>query len=289
MTGKLKSALILGASRGIGKQIALTFAENGYKVCVAAKTTESTQKLPGTIYDVVKEIKDKGGKAFPICCDVRSEEDIFTAISKSIQLFGGIDVAVYNAGAILWKDVVETPLKSFDLMNQINARGAYCLVTKILPHMLDKKHGRIILVAPPIYNRFFKGKTPYSMTKVASTVLVHGLANELVGSGVSISALWPATVIKSHVTDLRNVPSSLMRKSTIFADACLGIAQEESESGDMDTDLGSALSADPRGCPLSPLVLIQPKCPLSPGPVKVAGGKRYKGLARPPSGGLLGK
>lgn len=229
MAGKFKSALILGASRGIGKQVAFTLAENGFKVCVAAKTTESTAKLPGTIYDVVNEIKAKGGEAFPVRCDVRSEEDIFNAISQTIQWYGGVDVAIYNAGSISWKYVAETTMKTFDLMNQINARGAFCLVSKILPHMLDNKHGRIILVAPPIYNRFFKGKTPYSMTKVASTVLVHGLANELVGSGVTINALWPATVLKSHVTDIRNLPPSFMRKPDIFADACLKIAKEETE------------------------------------------------------------
>ncbi|RUS76433.1 hypothetical protein EGW08_015802 [Elysia chlorotica] len=229
MTGRLKSALIMGASRGIGKQVALTFAENGYKVCVAAKTIESTHKLPGSILEVANEIVEKGGDAFPVRCDVRSEEDIFNTISQCIQRFGGLDVAVYNAGAISWKEVVETPLKSFDLMNQINARGAYCLVNKILPHMIDNKHGRLILVAPPVYNRFFKGKTAYAMTKVASTVLVHGVANELNGTGVSISALWPATVIKSQVTDLRRLPPSYMRKPTIFADACLEIAKEETE------------------------------------------------------------
>ncbi|KAK3759782.1 hypothetical protein RRG08_041737 [Elysia crispata] len=229
MAGRVKTALILGASRGIGKQIALTFAENGYKVCVAAKTTESTPKLPGSVHDVANEIVEKGGDAFPIRCDVRFENDISNTVSRCMQQFGRIDVAVYNAGAISWKEVAETPLRSWDLMNQINARGAYCLVDNVLPHMLEKKHGRLILVAPPIYNRFFKGKTPYAMTKVAATVLVHGLANELVGSGVTISALWPATVIKSHVTEVRKLPPSFMRKPTIFADACLEIAQEKSE------------------------------------------------------------
>ncbi|GFO16327.1 hydroxysteroid dehydrogenase-like protein 2 [Plakobranchus ocellatus] len=227
MAGKAKSALILGATRGIGKQIALTFAENGYKVCVAAKTTESTPRLPGTIHDVVTEIEEKGGEAFPARCDVRSEEDIRSTLSQCMQKFGGVDVAVYNAGAISWQKVAETPLRRWDLMNQVNARGAFCLVNLILPHMLEKKHGRLILVAPPVYNRFFKGKTPYAMSKVAMTVLVHGLANEL--AGVTISALWPATVIESHVTTLMKLPPCYMRKATIFADACLEIAQEESE------------------------------------------------------------
>ncbi|KAH9504951.1 Hydroxysteroid dehydrogenase-like protein 2 [Bulinus truncatus] len=225
----MKSALVIGATRGIGKQIALKFSENGYKVCVAAKTTENTDKLPGTIYDVCKEINDNGGNAMPLKCNVRKEEDVTNTIRHCIDTYGSLDVAVYNAGAVLWNSVVETPLKRWDLMNEVNARGAYCMVQNILPHMLEKKKGRLILVSPPIYNRFFKGKTPYSMTKVAMTVLVHGLANELKGTGVSISALWPATVIESHVTQIRNLAPAFMRKPTIFADACFNIAEEQTD------------------------------------------------------------
>nr|KAI8762433.1 hydroxysteroid dehydrogenase-like protein 2 [Biomphalaria glabrata] len=226
---KMKSALVIGATRGIGKQIALKFAENGYKVCVAAKTTEHSDKLPGTIFDVAKEIKDKGGDAKPVKCNVRKEDDIASTVQECIDTYGSLDVAVYNAGAVLWNSVIETPLKRWDLMNEVNARGAFCMVQNILPHMLERKKGRLILVAPPIYNRFFKGKTPYSMTKVAMTVLVHGLANELTGTGVSISALWPATVIESHVTQVRNLAPAYMRKPTIFADACFQIAEETTE------------------------------------------------------------
>lgn len=225
----MKTALIIGATRGIGRQIAKTFAENGYKVCVAAKTIESSEKTPGSIFDVAKEIEIKGGEALPIKCDARSEIDIENAVTTCIKEFGGLDVAIYNAGAITWQPVGETPLKKWDLMNAINARAPYAMVTKVLPHMINQKSGRIILVSPPIYNRFFKGKTPYSMTKVAQTILVHGLANELKGTGVSVSALWPATTIESQVTVVKKVPPKYYRTAEIFSDACLGIAEETSE------------------------------------------------------------
>jgi len=225
----MKSALVIGATRGIGRQIAKSFAENGYTVCVAAKTVESTEKTPGTIFDVVREITQNGGQAFPIKCDVRSDADIQNTVDACIKHCGKIDVAVYNAGAITWKPVIDTPLKRWDLMNEVNARGSYSLVTKVLPHMLDRNSGKLIVISPPIYNRFFKGKTPYSMTKVSMTVLVHGLANELTNTGVSISALWPATVIESQVTEVKKVPPALFRKSTIFADACLRMAEEQSD------------------------------------------------------------
>ncbi|WAR12861.1 HSDL2-like protein [Mya arenaria] len=225
----LKSALVLGASRGIGRQIAITLSRNGYSVIVASKTVESTDKLPGSIHSVVKEIEQDGGVAFPVQCDCRSEGDIQNAVRVAIERFGRIDAAVYNAGAILWKPVLQTSLKRFDLMIDVNVRGAYCLVQEAVPRMLEQKHGRLVLVAPPIYNRFFKGKTPYSVSKVGMTILAKGLAHEIHATGVSISTLWPATVIRAHVTDVMNVPASHMRTPDIFADAVCRIDYLRSE------------------------------------------------------------
>ncbi|KAK3085865.1 hypothetical protein FSP39_009815 [Pinctada imbricata] len=225
----MKSALIIGASRGIGRQISLTLAANGYQVGVASKTETSTAALPGSIHSVVEEIKSRGGSAIPIRCDARNEEDIRGAVYACTKQFGKIDLAVYNAGAILWKKVIETPLKRYDLMNSVNMRGSYVMVQEVLPKMLERKCGKIILVSPPIYNRFFKGKTPYAVTKVGMTVLVHGLANELTDTGVSVSALWPTSAIKSFVTEKMNTPDEVMYTSEIFADAVLKIAEEPSQ------------------------------------------------------------
>ncbi|XP_069113748.1 hydroxysteroid dehydrogenase-like protein 2 [Argopecten irradians] len=224
-----KAALVVGASRGIGKHIAVALSKNGYGVGVASKTEKSTDALPGSIHTVTAEIEAMGGKAAPIVCNTRSEEDIKAAVQKCIKEFGRLDVAVYNAGSITWDKVINTNTKRFDLMNEVNARGAYIMVQEVLSHFLEQKSGRIILVSPPIYNRFFKGKTTYAMSKVAMTVLVHGLANELHGTGVSISALWPATVIRSHVTDKLNVPQKVMRTPDIFADAVVKIAEDPTE------------------------------------------------------------
>ncbi|XP_078607561.1 hydroxysteroid dehydrogenase-like protein 2 isoform X2 [Branchiostoma floridae x Branchiostoma japonicum] len=223
------SALVLGASRGIGRQVALTLARAGYQVGVAAKTVQDSPKLPGTIHTVSNEITSGGGHALPISCNVRNPEEINNAVSTCIREFGGLDFAVYNAGAILWEKVIDTPLKRFDLMMDVNVRGAYVMLQAVLPHMLERKAGRILLVAPPIYSRFFKGKTPYAVTKVGMTVLVHGLARELENTGVSISALWPATTIESHVTTVKGVPPAYFRKADVFADACLAIGQEPTE------------------------------------------------------------
>ena len=224
-----KSALVIGASRGIGRQIALTLSEHGYSVGVAAKSTENTEKLPGTIYSVSEEIVKAGGHAIPLKCNVRNIEDIEKATKICLDKFGKLDLLIYNAGSILWEKVTNTPMKKFDLMTDVNIRGAYGAIQSVLPHMLQQKSGRIILVSPPIYSRFFKGKTPYSVGKVGMTVLVHGLASEIQETGVSVSALWPATTVESQVTRKMDVPAKFMRKSTIFSDACLAIAMEQSE------------------------------------------------------------
>lgn len=225
----MKSCLVIGASRGIGRQISLTFSSNGYKVGVAAKTVDSTPQLPGSVNTVAREINDAKGTAIPIQCDVRNDQDIASAVNTCIERFGRLDVVVYNAGAILHEKVVNTPLKRFDLMHSVNVRGAYSMVQHVLPHFLQQHSGNIIFVSPPIYNRFFRGKTPYAITKVGMTVMVHGLANELKGTGVSISTLWPATAIKSFVTEKWQVPDRHLRTAEIFSDAVLAVANETSE------------------------------------------------------------
>ena len=151
----MKSALVIGASRGIGRQIAITLARNGYQVGVAAKTVESTPELPGSIYTVSKEIEEQGGKALPIKCrsNVRNEEEIDAAVKICIDRFGGLDYTVYNAGAIKWQKVVDTPVKTFNLLNEVNLKGSYCMIQSVLPYFLNQKKGRILLVSPPIYNR----------------------------------------------------------------------------------------------------------------------------------------
>ena len=149
----MKSALVIGASRGIGRQIAITLSQNGYKVGVAAKTLESTPELPGSIYTVSKEIEELGGTALPIKCNVRNQVEVEGAVKTCIEKFGGLDYAVYNAGAIKWEKVKDTPVKVFNLLNEVNLRGSYSLIHLVLPHMLDRKNGRILLISPPIYNR----------------------------------------------------------------------------------------------------------------------------------------
>ena len=149
----MPSSIVIGASRGIGRQVALTLATNGFKVGVAAKSTKESDRLPGTIYSVTEEIRQHGGHALALPCNVREEEQIEKSIHTCIEEFGHLDCLVYNAGAITWQKVAETPLKRFDMMTEVNIRGAYCAVQCVLPHFIARGSGRILLVAPPIYSR----------------------------------------------------------------------------------------------------------------------------------------
>ena len=149
----MKSALVIGASRGIGRQIAVALSSNGYQVGVAAKSVENTEHMPGSIHTVTKEIEEQGGKALPIQCNVRSEEDIDNAVKTCIDRFGSLDYAVYNAGAVIWAKVQDTPVRRFNMLNEVNLKGSYCMVQSVLPHFLKAKKGKILLISPPIYSR----------------------------------------------------------------------------------------------------------------------------------------
>ncbi|KAI5465570.1 hypothetical protein BGZ63DRAFT_411113 [Mariannaea sp. PMI_226] len=233
-------ALVVGASRGIGRQVAIDLASNGYAVVVAAKTigdpSKTTDPFPpnpnspaSNITTVAREITLAGGDASPIQVDVRYPESIQNLISKTLSTYGRIDVLVYNSGAIYWAPVSSTPLKRFQLMQRINPEGLYATVEATLPH-LRKQGGRIVVVSPPIYSRFFRGKTAYAMGKVGMSVLTKGLAMDFEregGNNLAITSIWPAVAIESAATEqfTRDNPEELndLRKPAIFSDAILAI------------------------------------------------------------------
>ena len=175
--------MVIGASRGIGKTICLALAKAGYNIGVSSRTTEHTAKSPGTIFTTAKEIEHLGLHAIPIKCNVRNAEDINNAVETCISHFGSLDAVIYNAGAILWNKVIDTSIKRFDLMLDVNIKGAYALTQAVLPSFLKNRHGKIIMVSPPIYSRFFTGKTPYAISKIGMSILVQGLSTELCRTG----------------------------------------------------------------------------------------------------------
>jgi NAD(P)-dependent dehydrogenase (short-subunit alcohol dehydrogenase family) len=235
-------AVVIGASRGIGRQIALTLAQNGYTVVVAAKSSskQPPKTFPpdpnsseSTIDTVAREVKEAGGKAYAHQVDVRSPVSVDILIKWTLSTLGQIDVVIYNPGAIFWASLIETPIKRYQLMHEVNTLGLYAVVQSILPHFYTRGKGRLVIVSPPIYSRFPRGKAAYAMTKFAMTTLMIGLYHDFkrqkaaTGFEGGVCSIWPATAIVSAATEYARPGSNLeLRKPEIFADAILAIVKE---------------------------------------------------------------
>ncbi|OBR14184.1 Short chain dehydrogenase [Colletotrichum higginsianum IMI 349063] len=233
-------ALVVGASRGIGRQIAIDLARNGYAVVVAAKTTSDASKTTpfppdpnsqqSTVSTVAREIREAGGDATPVAVDVRHQDSVERLIQQTIEAYARLDVLVYNSGAIWWASVEDTPPKRFQLMQRVNPEGLYLTLHAALPHLRRRGRGRVVVVSPPIYSRFFRGKTAYAMGKVAMSVLTKGLAMDFARQGLddmAITSIWPAVAIESAATQKFQAAdpreSRDLRRPTIFSDAVLAI------------------------------------------------------------------
>jgi citronellol/citronellal dehydrogenase len=192
-----KTLFITGASRGIGKAIALRAARDGANVVIAAKTAEPNPKLPGTIYTAAEEIEKAGGKALPCIVDVRDEAQVVEAVKQAVAKFGGIDVCVNNASAISLTGTLQTPMKRYDLMHQINTRGTFLCSQACLPYLLKAKNPHILNLSPPLNfeEKWFAPHVAYTMAKFGMSLCVLGMAGEFRSQGVAVNALWPRTVI----------------------------------------------------------------------------------------------
>ncbi|MFT5432321.1 MAG: citronellol/citronellal dehydrogenase [Myxococcota bacterium] len=192
-----KTLFITGASRGIGKAIALRAAADGANVTIAAKTTEPHPKLEGTIYTAAEEIEAAGGKALACKVDIRSEEDVQAAVDKTVETFGGIDILVNNASAISLTGLTQTSMKRFDLMHQINARGSYLCTKLTIEHLKKSDNPHVLNLSPPLNlnPRWFKNHSAYTLAKYSMSVWVLGMAEEFRSAGVAFNALWPQTTI----------------------------------------------------------------------------------------------
>jgi len=230
-TMKGKVAIVTGASRGIGREIALRLADCGCDVVVAAKTVAPHPTLPGTIYTVVEEIRERGRRGLAIQVDVRDDEAVERMVKLTLEHFERIDILVCNSGALWWKSVRDTPMRRYDLVHGVNARGAFACVHAVLPVMLRQKFGRIIVMSPPIDLDILPGRVAYCISKFGMTMLAKGLAREVQGSGVAINALWPVTMVESYATkNFQLGSSSLWRRATIIADCVERMVQESPES-----------------------------------------------------------
>jgi citronellol/citronellal dehydrogenase len=192
-----RTLFITGASRGIGLAIALRAAADGANIAIAAKTTEPHPKLPGTIYTAAAEIEAAGGRALPLAVDIRDEQQVSQAVSRTVETFGGIDILVNNASAISLTRTPDTDMKRFDLMHQINTRGTFLCSKLCLPHLARSPNPHILMISPPLNmeERWFAPHVAYSIAKYGMSLCVLGLAGELRPQGIAVNALWPRTVI----------------------------------------------------------------------------------------------
>jgi len=230
---KGKTLFITGASRGIGLAMALRAARDGANIAIAAKTETPHPKLEGTIYTAAEEIEKAGGKALPLVVDVRDEAAVKAAIDKTAETFGGLDIVVNNASAVSRTTVVETDMKRFDLMHQINARGTFMVSKYAIPYLEKAPNPHILMNSPPLdmKEKWFAGSTGYSMAKFGMSLVVLGLAGELREKGIAVNALWPRSTIATAA--IKNLLGGdrvmkMSRKPEIMADAAYAIFNKPS-------------------------------------------------------------
>jgi len=239
-----KTLFITGASRGIGLAIAKRAAADGANIVVAAKTTEANPKLPGTIYSAAQEIEAAGGRALPLQVDIRDEASVLAAVARTVETFGGIDILVNNASAISLTGTETTPMKRFDLMHGVNARGTYLCTMACLPALRRsaerRRNPHVLTMSPPLSMKthWFENHTAYSMAKYGMSMCTLGHAGEFLKYGIGVNSLWPRTAIATAA--LQMIPGldpARCRKPEILADAAyLVLTGDSSNTGNFYID-----------------------------------------------------
>ncbi|MDP2052118.1 MAG: NAD(P)-dependent oxidoreductase [Acidobacteriota bacterium] len=231
-----RTLFITGASRGIGHAIALRAAADGANVVIAAKTVDPHPKLPGTIHTAAADVEAAGGQALAVAVDIRDEAQVEAAVAAAVARFGGIDILVNNASAISLTGTLETPMKRFDLMHQVNTRGTFLCSQKAIPHLLKSTNPHILNLAPPLPSitqaKWFAPHVAYTMAKFGMSLCVLGMAEEFRGQGIAVNALWPKTTIDTEA--IRLIAGQAARKMTrspqIMADAAHWILTQPSRA-----------------------------------------------------------
>jgi citronellol/citronellal dehydrogenase len=235
MSFQNKTVFITGASRGIGKAIALRLAAEGANIIVGAKSVEENPKLGGTIFSAAKEIEAAGGKALAVQLDIRDEEQIKQAVEQAVNAFGGIDILINNASAIQLSNTEQTEAKRFDLMHSINVRGTFFMTRNCIPHLKKGNNPHILTLSPPVNMqlKWFKSHLAYTLTKYNMSMMALGWSEELKQYGIASNALWPRTTIDTAA--VRNLLggdalAKMSRKPEIIADAAFAILSKPSAS-----------------------------------------------------------
>jgi citronellol/citronellal dehydrogenase len=229
-----KTLFITGASRGIGREIALRAARDGANITIASKTSDPHPKLAGTIHTVAAEIEAAGGHALPLQVDVRDENAIAAAVAETAARFGGIDVLVNNASAISLTPTPETPAKRFDLMMGVNMRATFLCAQACIPHLRKSSNAHILTLSPPLSMnpKWFASHVAYTISKYGMSMVTLGLAAELKKDGIAANSLWPRTTIATAAIEVHFPPQILKasRKAAIMADAAHAILTSDARA-----------------------------------------------------------
>lgn len=232
---KDKTVFITGGSRGIGRAIALKLAAEGANITIAAKSVEEDSRLGGTIYSVAKEIEAAGGKALPVQCDIRFEDQVNAAVEKTVETFGGIDILLNNASAINLNSTKNLSSKQFDLMHQINIRGTFLAGKACLPHLIKSENAHILTLSPPLNldKKWLNTNAAYTISKYGMSMLTLGWAEDYADHNLASNCLWPVTTIDTAA--VRNLLggeklANMSRKPAIVADAALAILTKSKEA-----------------------------------------------------------
>ena len=238
-----KKILITGGSRGIGLAIAKRAAADGAMVAIAAKTTDPHPTLPGTIYTAADEIREAGGVALAIQCDLRDEKQIESAVAQTVAEFGGLDILINNASAINLTPTLATPAKRFDLMFSVNVRATFLTSQAAIPHLKESaaagRNPHILTMSPPLSMsaKWFKPHLAYTMAKYGMSMCVLGLAEEFKRDGISVNALWPRTAIDTAaLAMIPGVDTDFCRKPEIISDSAHVILTGTGKTGNFFID-----------------------------------------------------
>ncbi|HRP12377.1 MAG TPA: NAD(P)-dependent oxidoreductase, partial [Terricaulis sp.] len=223
-----KTLFITGASRGIGLAIALRAARDGANIVIAAKTAEPHKKLPGTIFSAAEEVEKAGGQALPIVVDVREPESVNAAVEAAVARFGGIDICVNNASAIQLTGTLQTDIRRYDLMNQVNARGTFIVSRACIPHLKQASNPHVLMLSPPLdmSPRWFQNHVAYTMAKFGMSMCVLGMSAEFKDEGIAFNALWPRTGVATAAIEFALAGEEGLRHCRtvdIMADAAYAI------------------------------------------------------------------
>jgi citronellol/citronellal dehydrogenase len=235
MSLKGKTLFVTGASRGIGLAIALRAARDGANVVVAAKTAVPDPRLPGTIFTAAEDIEKAGGRALPIAVDIRDEQGVEAAVAKTVERFGGLDILVNNASAIHLAGTLQTPMKRYDLMHQINGRGTFLVTQKCLPHLKKVANPHVLTLSPPLDFdvKWFTSHPAYTLAKFSMSVYAWAWAAEFKDDGIAFNCLWPRTTIATAAIKNLLGGDELMKRSRtpeIMADAAHWIVSQPSRT-----------------------------------------------------------